>query len=323
MRTQYLYDDVTGACIAEFDENGDTQVEYTTNPQTGELISENHNGQEVYHRYDGEGNTRQTTDSAGNVLGEATYDASGETVAESGNMKTTYRFRGQQGFSTDPLSGDVSKANQNYSPPIGRRLSRVHLGGARFDPGITYGYETYRAIARRAGQTVCCRFEVSTSVTSSLPYYKEVIVRAGETSFDACSRLKRTFWFQSVVLVATIDAKCPDLLSLSYGHYCGPGRKANIRDCEDVYCEDGMDVDDIVPQPIDKLDEACFFHDCCLRGFAEYLLKPHHRKCNDLTCNLLKAVDCSSAPDPLSCSIYLAGIRAGVCIAYPWPILFP
>ena len=47
MRTQYLYDDVTGACIAEFDENGDTQVEYTTNPQTGELISENHNGQEV------------------------------------------------------------------------------------------------------------------------------------------------------------------------------------------------------------------------------------------------------------------------------------
>ena len=48
--------------------------------------------------------------------------AFGETVAESGDMKTTYRFRGQQGFSTDPLTGDVSKANQNYSPPIGRRL---------------------------------------------------------------------------------------------------------------------------------------------------------------------------------------------------------
>ena len=123
MRTQYLYDDVTGACIAEFDENGDTQVEYTTNPQTGELISENHNGQEVYHHYDGEGNTRQTADSAGNVLGEATYDAFGETVAESGNMKTTYRFRGQQGFSTDPLTGVVSKANQSYSPSFGRGLS--------------------------------------------------------------------------------------------------------------------------------------------------------------------------------------------------------
>ena len=122
MRTQYLYDDVTGACIAEFDENGDTQVEYITNPQTGELISENHNGQEVYHHYDGEGNTHQTADSAGNVLGEATYDAFGETVAESGDMGTTHRFRGQQGFSTDPLTGVVSKANQNYSPPIGRRL---------------------------------------------------------------------------------------------------------------------------------------------------------------------------------------------------------
>ena len=135
MRTQYLYDDVTGACIAEFDENGDAQVEYTANPQTGELISENHGGQEVYHRYDGEGNTRQTTDSNGNVRGEATYSAFGETVAESGDMKTTYRFRGQRGNSTDPLTGYMSymsKRNQAYSPSLGRVLSVV---------GLTHGYD--------------------------------------------------------------------------------------------------------------------------------------------------------------------------------------
>ena len=128
MRTQYLYDDVTGACIAEFDENGDTQVEYTTNPQTGELISENHNGQEVYHRYDGEGNTRQTTDSDGSLLGEATYTAFGETVAESGDMMTTYRFRGQRGHTTDVVTGDISKSSQVYSPSLGRKLSLANAG---------------------------------------------------------------------------------------------------------------------------------------------------------------------------------------------------
>jgi hypothetical protein len=123
METNYFWDSVTGTCLAELDENGDVTVQYTTNPQTGELISENRDGEEVYHHYDGDGNTRQTTDSAGNVLGEATYTAFGETVAESGDMKTVYRFRGQQGFSTDPATGDVSRGIQNYAPSLGRRLS--------------------------------------------------------------------------------------------------------------------------------------------------------------------------------------------------------
>ncbi len=122
MLTRYLWDYATNTCLAEMDEQGETLVDYTVDPQTGELISENHGGQEVYHRYDGDGNTRQTADSAGNVLGEATYDAFGETVAESGDMKTTYRFQGQRGFSTDPLTGDASKANQTYSPSLGRAL---------------------------------------------------------------------------------------------------------------------------------------------------------------------------------------------------------
>ena len=123
METNYFWDSVTGTCLAELDENGDVTVQYTANPQTGELISENHAGEEVYHHYDGDGNTRQTTDSAGNVLGEATYTAFGETVAESGDMETVYRFRGQQGFSTDPVTGDVSRGIQSYAPSLGRRLS--------------------------------------------------------------------------------------------------------------------------------------------------------------------------------------------------------
>ena len=68
METNYFWDAVTGTCLAELDENGDVTVKYTVNPQTGELISENHSGEEVYHHYDGDGNTRQTTDSNDNVL---------------------------------------------------------------------------------------------------------------------------------------------------------------------------------------------------------------------------------------------------------------
>ena len=35
-------------------------------------------------------------------------------------MKTTYRFQGKQGFSTDPLTGIVSKGHQTYSLRIGQ-----------------------------------------------------------------------------------------------------------------------------------------------------------------------------------------------------------
>ena len=144
MLTRYVWDYATNTCLAEVNEQGETTVEYTVNPQTGELISERRDGEDIYHHYDGDGNTRQTTDSDGNVLGEATYDAFGEIVAESGDMKTTYRFRGQQGCSTDPLTGDVSRANQNYFPSLGRNLSpssyRVQDNGilnAAFDHSTT------------------------------------------------------------------------------------------------------------------------------------------------------------------------------------------
>ena len=131
MQTHYLWDDVTNTCLAEFDENGDVTVEYNVNPQSGELISERRDGEDIYHRFDGDGNTRQTADSAGNVLGKATYDAFGETVAASGDMKTTYRFRGQQGFSTDPLSGDVRGAIKSYSPSLGRWLTLASCSNKR------------------------------------------------------------------------------------------------------------------------------------------------------------------------------------------------
>ena len=140
MQTHYLWDDVTNTCLAEFDENGDVTVEYNVNPQSGELISERRDGEDIYHRFDGDGNTRQTADSAGNVLGKATYTAFGETVAESGDMKTTYRFRGQHGYSTDPLTGDVSRGNQEYSPSLGRNLAPRRIVSRRFNDYSVIGF---------------------------------------------------------------------------------------------------------------------------------------------------------------------------------------
>ena len=139
METRYRWDYLTGACLSEVNEQGETTVQYNNHPQTGELISERSDGEDIYHRYDGDGNTRQTADSADNVLGEATYDAFGEVVAESGDLKTTYRFRGQHGFSTDPLTEVVSKTSQNYSPSLGRALSGS-FGGTRY-----YGPRKYLA----------------------------------------------------------------------------------------------------------------------------------------------------------------------------------
>ncbi len=73
MQTRYVWDYTTNTCLAELaNEHGETTVEYTVNPLTGELISERRDGEDIYHHYDGDGNTRETTDSAGNVLGKAT-----------------------------------------------------------------------------------------------------------------------------------------------------------------------------------------------------------------------------------------------------------
>ncbi len=66
-------------------------------------------------------------------------DAFGKTVAESGDLRTTYRFRGQQGFSTDQLTGDISEANQNYSPSLGRSLSLASRDGRGYTGGASFG----------------------------------------------------------------------------------------------------------------------------------------------------------------------------------------
>ena len=156
METNYFWDSVTGTCLAELDENGDVTVQYTANPQTGELISENHAGEEVYHHYDGDGNTRQTTDSAGNVLGEATYTAFGETVAESGDMNTTYRFRGEHGLLTDPTTGEVFMGSGEYSPSLGRMLN--HSSSL---PETVAGFGAAAAVGVTVGCYACVTFFLS------------------------------------------------------------------------------------------------------------------------------------------------------------------
>ena len=57
MLTRYVWDYATNTCLAEVNEQGETTVEYTVNPQTGELISERRDGEDIYHHYDGDGNT--------------------------------------------------------------------------------------------------------------------------------------------------------------------------------------------------------------------------------------------------------------------------
>ncbi len=202
MLTRYLWDYATNTCLAEMDEQGETLVNYTVDPQTGELISENHCGQEVYHRYDGDGNTRQTADSAGNVLGEATYSAFGETVAESGDMQTTYRFRGQQGFSTDPITGDLSQGNHIYSPSLGRRLSLASFGFHAFG-------QDWRAFHLSADYALARRLSVAQPTLGSSgaqrwPGSPESMWHAGESLASqyigralAFAELQRSHWRRS------------------------------------------------------------------------------------------------------------------------------
>ena len=65
----YLWNPINDNIIAEYDDDGNVIVEYTTEPGLhGAVISEHRNGQTYYHLRDGQGNTVALTNDQGEVM---------------------------------------------------------------------------------------------------------------------------------------------------------------------------------------------------------------------------------------------------------------
>jgi len=125
-RTYYHYD-LNGEVIEETDENGNTIVEYTREPD-GTLISEHRNGVSRHYHFDGQGNTLALTDDNGDVTDTFAYNASGDVTERTGTTPTPYQYHGQQGYYQDSETSDYHVQRRELDPSQGRWISADPLG---------------------------------------------------------------------------------------------------------------------------------------------------------------------------------------------------
>lgn len=122
--TRYIWDVASDNLLMERDGSGGTIAKYTHEPGSYDnLISQNRNGQEYSHHFDGEGNTRAVTDQDSVAIETAAYSAFGEIVDSTGVIVNPFGYRGALGFYANPETADLALPNIVYSPAIGRWLS--------------------------------------------------------------------------------------------------------------------------------------------------------------------------------------------------------
>ena len=90
-----------------------------------------------FYGYDGGGNVRQLTNSAGAVTDTYEYDAFGNDVYHTGTTPNNYLYRGEQ---YDPDLGLYYLRARYYNPATGRFLSRDPLVGQSWDPKSLHKY---------------------------------------------------------------------------------------------------------------------------------------------------------------------------------------
>jgi RHS repeat-associated protein len=123
------------------------------------LVSQN---KSLWYAFGPQGETRQLTDSVGNIVDTYIYTAYGAPVASTGTDYNPHRFGGQFGYYTDPYaSQDVILCGARwYDASLGRWMSRDPIGYAgganlyeyctsdpvnQIDPGGLEGITTLRA----------------------------------------------------------------------------------------------------------------------------------------------------------------------------------
>ncbi|MGO8758498.1 MAG: RHS repeat-associated core domain-containing protein, partial [Terracidiphilus sp.] len=90
-----------------------------------------------YYGYDGGGNVRQLTNSAGVITDTYEYDAYGNSFTVSGSTPNNYLYRGEQ---YDSDLGLYYLRARYYNPLTGRFMSRDPWSGNQFDPRTLHRY---------------------------------------------------------------------------------------------------------------------------------------------------------------------------------------
>jgi RHS repeat-associated protein len=139
--TQYLVDDMNPTGYAQVVEElvgGAVTRQYTYGRQRiSESQSINNAWTASFYGYDGGGNVRNLTNTAGVITDEYEYDAYGNSFTKVGTTPNNYMYRGEQ---YDPDLGLYYLRARYYNPATGRFLSRDPEDGDIADPATLHKY---------------------------------------------------------------------------------------------------------------------------------------------------------------------------------------
>jgi RHS repeat-associated protein len=139
--TQYLVDDQNPTGYSQVVEevvNGAVTRQYTYGLQRiGENQVVNSTWTPSFYGYDGGGNVRQLTSSAGVITDNYSYDAFGNLTDKTGTTPNNYLYRGEQ---YDSDLGLYYLRARYYNPATGRFLSRDPEDGIPTDPKTLHKY---------------------------------------------------------------------------------------------------------------------------------------------------------------------------------------
>lgn len=128
MARNFLWDPIEDNVIAEFDDDHNLIVEYTTEPEPyGDVISQHRDGETNCFYSDGLGSTTEVTNAAGDTIATRAYGSFGETTEQTGGLDFAFQFKGQLGFYYDSVTGLYYVRDRQYAPLIARWLSIERL----------------------------------------------------------------------------------------------------------------------------------------------------------------------------------------------------
>ena len=120
----YLWNPINDNIVREFDDSGNTIAEYTTEPDLyGNVVSQHRGGQTNYLHSDGQGNTTELTNDAGNVTDKIRYSAFGEVTVRTGTTEIPFQYVGQKGYYRDSETGSYSVRRRPCIPQLSRWAS--------------------------------------------------------------------------------------------------------------------------------------------------------------------------------------------------------
>lgn len=124
----YLWNPINDNIVREFDDAGTTIAEYTTEPDLyGNVVSQVRDGQTSCLVSDGQGNTTELTNDAGDVTDRIRYTAFGEVTQRTGTTELPFQYGGQKGYYRDQGTGENSVRQRPLNSSLGRWLSRDPL----------------------------------------------------------------------------------------------------------------------------------------------------------------------------------------------------